>query len=98
MVHRSSNAGSSPPQWTGHATQHVIGLHILHAGHDVGRDALMQPDRDLNRMYEERVSADDDIAELTSVDVAHACLVKARRFLATCSGAFGDRLDKSGYR
>jgi uncharacterized protein (UPF0332 family) len=62
------------------------------------RDALMQAGRDLNRMYEERVSADYDIGELTSVDVARECLVKARRFLATCASAFGERLDKSGYR
>jgi len=62
------------------------------------RDALMQAGRDLNRMYEGRVSADYDIAERTSVDVAHECLVKARRLLATCASAFGDRLDNSRYR
>ncbi len=57
----------------------------------------MQAGRDLNRLYEERVSADYDIKELTSADVARECVVKARRFLATCAAAFGDRLDKSRY-
>ena len=62
-----------------------------------GSDALMQAGRDLNRMYEARVAADYDIEELTSADVARECVLKARRFLATCAAAFGDRLDKPGY-
>jgi uncharacterized protein (UPF0332 family) len=62
------------------------------------RDALTQAGRDLNRMYEERVAADYDIDELTSADVARECLAKAGRFLATCAGVFGDRLDNPGYR
>jgi uncharacterized protein (UPF0332 family) len=62
------------------------------------REALMQAGRDLNRMYEERVSADYDVAELTSADVARESLAKARHFLATCASAFGDGLDKQGYR
>ena len=57
----------------------------------------MQAGRDLNRMYEARVAADYDIEELTSADVARDCVIKARRFLATCAAAFGDGLDKPGY-